>query len=116
MAPLTGSVYRLSLLIGEDARWHHRPLFDEIVRRAMQAGLAGVTVIHGIEGYGAGGRIHTDRILSLTEDLPVQVIIVDDEQRIRDFLPQIEEVVLDGLILLDKVTVARHATGPESPR
>jgi uncharacterized protein len=69
-------------------------------------------VLHGIEGFGAGGRIHTDRILSLCEDLPLQVIAVDEEHRIRDFLPHVEELVIDGVVLLDKVKVARHAAGP----
>lgn len=109
MAGLSGSVWRLTILIGEDAWWRRRPLYEEIVRRAAQRGMAGVTVLHGIEGFGAGERIHTDRILSLCEDLPLQVIMVDEEQRIREFLPQVEELVIDGLVLLDKVKVARHA-------
>jgi uncharacterized protein len=111
MAALSGSLWRLTILIGDDARWRRRPLYDEIVRRAAQRGLAGVTVLHGVEGFGAGGRVHTDRILSLCEDLPVQVIAVDKEERIRDFLPQVEELVVDGLVLLDEVTVVGQAAG-----
>jgi PII-like signaling protein len=114
MAVLQGSVWRLTVLIGDGERWHRRPLFEEIVRRAQQRGMAGVTVLHGIEGFGAGGRVHTDRILSLCEDLPIQLIVVDEEQRIRDFLPQVEELVLDGLVLLDRVGVVRHVTGQQS--
>ena len=111
MARLSGSVWRLTILIGDDERWRRRPLYEEIVRRAAQRGLAGVTVLHGVEGFGAGGRVHTDRILSLCEDLPVQVIAVDQEERIRDFLPQVEELVVDGLVLLDEVTVVQHSAG-----
>ena len=115
MAELSGSVWRLTILIGDDARWRRRPLYDEIVRRAAERGLAGVTVLHGVEGFGAGGRVHTDRILSLCEDLPVQVIAIDEEQRIREFLPQVEELVTDGLVLLDEVAVVRQAAG-DGPR
>jgi uncharacterized protein len=113
MTLLTGSACRLTILFGDAETWHRRPLFEEIVRRAQQRGLAGVTVLHGTEGFGAGGRVHTDRILSLSEDLPVQVIVVDEEQRIRDFLPQVEELVLDGLVFLDRVSVIRHVTGQQ---
>ena len=115
MAELHGFAWRLTILIGDDERWRRRPLSEELVRRAHQRGLAGVTVLHGIEGYGAGGRVHTDRILSLCEDLPLQLIIVDEEQRIRDFLPQVEELVVDGLVLLDRVGVLRQATGGPPP-
>ncbi len=111
MADLSGSVWRLTILIGDGARWGRRALYDEIVRRAAQRGLAGVTVLHGIEGFGATGRVHTDRILSLCEDLPVQVIAIDQEQKIRDFLPQVQELVIDGLVLLDEVKVVRQASG-----
>ncbi len=114
MTVLHGTVCRLTILMGDDEVWHRRPLFEEIVRQARQRGLAGVTVLHGIEGFGAGGRVHTNRILSLAEDLPVQVIVVDEEQRIRDFLPQVEELVLDALILLDRVRIVGHLTGTDT--
>ena len=84
---LHGPALRLTIFVGESDVWHHRPLYTEIVHRAHKTGLAGASVIRGIEGYGASNRIHTTRLLSLSEDLPVAIIIVDHEAAIRDFLP-----------------------------
>ncbi|WP_248960131.1 DUF190 domain-containing protein [Sphaerisporangium perillae] len=106
---IEGPAVRLSVFIGESDQWHHRPLYHEIVRRAHEAGLAGASVIRGIEGYGASSRIHTTRILSLSEDLPVVIIIVDAEERIRAFLPRLDELVTEGLVVLDPVEVIRYA-------
>src|ERR1041385_3314446 len=106
---LKGAALRLTIFIGEDDHWHHRPLYTEIVHRAHAAGLAGASVIRGIEGYGASSRIHTSRLLSLSEDLPVAIIIVDAEERVRAFLPQIEELVQEGLVIVDPVEVIRYA-------
>jgi PII-like signaling protein len=80
---LQGPALRLSIFIGESDQWHHRPLYHEIVHRARESGLAGASVLRGIEGYGASSRIHTTRILSLSEDLPVAVVIVDAAEKIR---------------------------------
>src|SRR5919204_1894708 len=105
---LAGSATRLSIFVGEDDQWHHRPLYHEIVHRAHKAGLAGASVLRGVEGYGASSRIHTTRLLSLSEDLPIAVIIVDAEDRIRAFLPQLDELVTEGLVILDPVEVIRY--------
>lgn len=78
------------------------------MHRAHKAGPAGVSVFRGIEGYGASSLIHTARLLSLSEDLPVAVIIVDDEERIRAFLPQLDELVSEGLVILDDCEVIRY--------
>lgn len=93
---LSGAALRLTIMVGESDQWHHRPLFTEIVHRAHEAGLAGATVLHGVEGFGATSRIHTIRILSLSEDLPVVIIIVGSHDRIRDFVPPLEELVTEG--------------------
>lgn len=108
---LHGSALRLTIYLGEGDRWQHRPLYTEIVHRAHQAGLAGATVLHGVEGYGANSRIHTTRLLSLSEDLPVVIVIVDAEDRIRAFLSQLDELQLEGLVILDPVEVIRYSGG-----
>jgi PII-like signaling protein len=105
---LEGGAVRLSIFIGEDDQWHRRPLYTEIVHRAHAAGLAGASVLRGIEGYGASSRIHTTRLLSLSEDLPVVVVIVDVEEKVRAFLPQLDELVSEGLVIIDPVEVIRY--------
>lgn len=99
---------RLTVFIKEDEQWHHRPLYTEIVHRAHQAGLAGASVFRGIEGYGRSQHIHTSRILSLAENLPCSVVIVDAEDKIRAFLPQLDELVTEGLVTLDQVEVVKY--------
>ncbi|MEU1178523.1 DUF190 domain-containing protein [Streptomyces sp. NPDC005820] len=109
MTRLTGNALRLTVLVGENDTWHRRPLYTEIVHRAHTAGLAGASVFHGIEGFGASSMIHTSRLLSLSEDLPVAVVIVDTEERVHAFLPHLEELVTDGLVVLDECHVVRFA-------
>lgn len=106
---LSGRSVRLTVYVGEDDIWHHKPLYHEVVRRARTAGLAGASVFRGIEGYGASSLIHSARILSLSEDLPVAIIIVDTEVKVRDFLPELDELVTEGLVTLEPVEVIRYA-------
>jgi len=106
---LAGPALRLTVIVGEDDHWHHKPLYHEIVARARTAGLAGASVFRGIEGYGGSSLIHTTRLLSLSEDLPIAVVIVDDAERVRAFLPQLDEVVSEGLVLIDDVEVIRYS-------
>jgi PII-like signaling protein len=107
---LRGPATRLTVLVKEDDQWHHRPLYTEIVHRAHQAGLAGASVFRGIEGYGRSSQIHTTRILSLAEDLPCSIVIVDTDEKIRAFLPQLDELVSEGLVMVDPVEVVRHVS------
>ncbi len=105
---LHGTAQRLTVMVGESDRWHHHPLFTEIVHRAHRAGLAGATVLRGIESFGAASLVHTSRLLSLSEDLPVVVVIVDSHERIAAFLPLLDELVLEGLVTLEDVEVIRY--------
>jgi PII-like signaling protein len=106
---LSGPALRVTIFTGENDTWHHRPLYSEIVHRAHAAGLAGASVFRGIEGFGASSIVHTSRLLSLSEDLPVAVVIVDSEDRVRAFLPHLDELVTEGLVILDEVEVITYA-------
>jgi PII-like signaling protein len=106
--PLSRRARRLTVYLGEADTWHHKPLYTELVHRAHAAGLAGASVLRGIEGFGSSSRIHTSRLLSLSEDLPVVVVVVDEAERIDAFLPQVEEVLMEGLVTLDDVDVVVH--------
>jgi PII-like signaling protein len=99
---------RLTIFVGESDQWHHRPVYTEVVHRAHAAGLAGASVMRGIEGFGATSRVHTTRLLSLSEDLPVAIVIVDTEQRIEAFLPELDELITQGLVILDPVQVIKY--------
>jgi PII-like signaling protein len=109
MTPLQGPAQRLTIIVGESDNVGHRPLYTEIVHRAHEAGLIGASVFRGIEGFGASGRVHTTRLLDLTEDLPVSVVIVDTAERVQAFLPELEQLVGDGLMLVEDVRVVRRA-------
>ncbi|MEH0448525.1 MULTISPECIES: DUF190 domain-containing protein [unclassified Streptomyces] len=109
MTRLSGGALRLTVFVGENDTWRHRPLYSEIVHRAHAAGLAGASVFRGVEGFGASSLIHTSRLLSLSEDLPVAVVIVDTPERVEAFLPQLDELVTDGLVVLDECRVLRFA-------
>ncbi|MFJ9626879.1 DUF190 domain-containing protein [Streptomyces sp. NPDC091280] len=115
MTRLTGSALRVTVFIGENDTWHHKPLYTEIVHRAHTAGLAGASVFRGIEGFGASSLIHTTRLLSLSEDLPVAIVIVDTEERVRAFLPQLDELVTEGLVILDDCEVISYVGRADEP-
>lgn len=106
---LSGPARRLTILIGGDDTHRGKPLYTEIVHRAHAAGLAGASVFRGVEGFGASSHIHTTRILSLSDELPVAVVIVDTAEAVDRFLSEIEDLVPGGLVMVDDVTVVRHA-------
>lgn len=115
MAGPTGRDLRLTVYVGENDTWRHRPLYSEIVHRAHAAGLAGASVFRGIEGFGASSLVHTARLLSLSEDLPVSVVIVDTAERVRAFLPELDGLVDGGLIVLDECEVVRRPPAGGDP-
>ena len=108
---LQGAARRITIFIGESDRYHHKPLYAEIVHRAHQRGLAGASVFRGIEGFGAASRIHTSRLLSLSEDLPLAIIIVDSAERTDAFLDEIADLVTGGLVMVDDVYVHTYIGG-----
>ncbi|MHB8512444.1 MAG: DUF190 domain-containing protein [Actinomycetota bacterium] len=112
---LEGHQKRLTVFIGESDRHGHTPLATEIVQRAHAAGLAGASVFRGVEGFGASNHIHTTRILSLSNDLPIAIIIIDSEERIQAFLPNLDELISEGLVILDEVEVVKYVGRPGSP-
>jgi hypothetical protein len=100
----------LRIFIGESDKFEGRPLYQVIVERARQRGLAGATVLRGYLGFGANSRIHSARVLRLSEDLPMVIEIVDEPERIAAFVAELDGIIKEGLVTLEKVDVAiyRH--------
>ena len=101
----------LRIFIGENDRFGQYPLYEAIVLKAREQGLAGATVLRGPMGFGHSSRLHTAKILRLSEDLPVVVEIIDSEQNITAFLPLLEEMVKGGLVSIEEVRILRY--GPD---
>lgn len=112
---ISGEGKLLRIFLGESDRYEGRPLYEAIVRKARELGLAGATVWRGIEGYGARSRIHTAKILRLSEDLPVLVEIVDSEETIRAALPHFDAMIeaagSGGLVTLEKAEIIKYTHG-----
>lgn len=105
---IKGEGQLLRVFIGESDRWQGKPLYEAIVRVARERGLAGTTVLRGIEGFGSHSRVHTSKILRLSEDLPIVVEIVDRAEKIQEILPVIDEMVTEGLITVEKAHVIAY--------
>jgi len=101
----------LRIFIGESDRYEHQPLYEWIVRRAREHGLAGATVLRGLEGFGAHSRLHTAKILRLSTDLPIVIEIVDTMDRIESFLPVIDGAIAEGLATIEKVQIRFYRSG-----
>jgi uncharacterized protein len=110
----TGKLLRI--FIGESDRWGHQPLYTAIVEAARKAGLAGATVFKGIEGFGGHSVVHAARVFDLSSDLPVLVEIVESEDRVRNFLPLLDEMIEDGLVTLESVEIIAYRTGSSRDR
>jgi PII-like signaling protein len=105
---LEGEAKLLRIFIGESDKWQGRPLHEAIVLEAKRQGLAGATVFKGVMGFGAYSRIHSAKVLQLSEDLPLMIEIVDSEEKIRAFLPLLDTMVREGLVTLERVEVIRY--------
>lgn len=101
----------LRIFLGENDRHEHRPLYEAIVLKAREAGLAGATVLRGPMGFGHSSHLHTTKILRLSEDLPLVIEMVDSEERINGFLPTLDAMMGSGLVTLEKVKVLRYGQG-----
>lgn len=100
--------YLLRIFVGESDKVGHRPLYEVIVLKAREAGLAGATVLRGVMGYGKNSVLHTAKILRLSEDLPMVVEIVDSLEKVESFLPELDGMITDGLVTLEKVRVLHY--------
>ncbi len=111
--PTEGKLLRI--FVGETDRWHGKPLYEAIVEEARKRGLAGATAWKGFIGFGRHSRVHTAKILRLSEDLPVVIEIVDAAEKIEAFLPALDAMVQEGLVTLERAEVLLYR-GPDAPR
>ena len=100
----------LRIFIGENDRWEHQPLYEAIVLKAREMHLGGATVLRGPMGFGHSSRLHTTKILRLSEDLPLLIEIVDSEEKINGFLPALDSMMGSGLVTMEKVRVLQYGT------
>lgn len=113
---LEGEGKLVRIFLGESDKLDHQPLYEVIVRTARERGLAGATVLRGVEGYGADSRvIHTAKLLRLSEDLPIVVEIVDTEEKIKSFLPAVDQLIekahCGAMVTLEKAEIMRYSIG-----
>jgi PII-like signaling protein len=101
----------LRIFLGESDKHEGIPLYEWIVRKAREEGLAGATVLRGLEGFGAHSLLHTAKVLRLSSDLPLVIEIVDTEENIERFLPMIDDAIIEGLATVEKVEVHFYRPG-----
>jgi hypothetical protein len=109
--PKAGKLLRV--FVGESSKHEGIPLYEWIVRRAREHGLAGATVLRGLEGFGANSRLHTAKILRLSSDLPIVIEIVDTEENIEAFLPTVDAAIGEGMATIEKVEVRWYRSGQQ---
>ena len=105
---LEGERTLMRIFIGESDRWHHQPLYEAVVELFRREGFAGATVLKGVAGFGAASVLHTDRLLCLSQDLPLVIEVVDTEKKIEKILPRLDEMLQGGMITLEKARVIRY--------
>lgn len=104
----------LRIHLGESDRWKHQPLYEAIVLKARELHLAGATVLRGPMSFGRSSRLHTAKVLRLSEDLPLVIEIVDSEEKINAFLPVLDEMMQGGLVTMEKVKVIQYKSADET--
>lgn len=102
----------LRIFIGESDRWHGKPLYEAIILKAREMGIAGATMLRGLMGFGAASRIHTAKILRLSQDMPIVIEIVDSADKIDSLLPVVDEMVQEGMVTVEKVRVIQYRHKP----
>ena len=100
--------FLLRIFIGESDRHHHHPLYEAIVLKAREQGMAGATVLRGVMGFGKHSVLHTAKILRLSEDLPMVIEIVDSREKVEHFLSQLDRMITDGLVTLEEIKVLQY--------
>ena len=100
--------FLLRIFVGESDRHGHHPLYEAIVLKAREQGMAGATVLRGVMGYGKHSVLHTAKMLRLSEDLPMVIEIVDSREKVEEFLPYLDEIITDGLVTLEPVRVLQY--------
>jgi len=108
---LEGEGKLLRIFIGESDKHGRKPLYQAIVEMLREEGMAGATVLRGIEGFGANSHLHTARILRVSEDLPIVIEVVDTAERIEGIMPKLDEMVTDGMVTLERVEVVTYRAG-----
>lgn len=108
---LEGAGRRVRIYIGSSDQWHGKPLYAAIVQEARKQGIAGATVARGIMGYGAHSAIHEAHLFRLSSDLPVVIEIVDSDEKVRAFLPRLDEMVREGMITTSEVEIIKYSKG-----
>ena len=104
---------QVTVFVNSTDQWHGRPLYAAIVHLCQQQGIAGATVLRGAEGYGAGGHLHTARLLELSENLPIQIEIVDIPERIEPLLTALESMIGEGLVSVSDVHIVKYLPDPK---
>ena len=110
---ISGPAQRLVIYIGESDDWQGSPLYSAIVLKLREMGIAGATVTRGTMGYGANNRIHKAKLLTLSEDLPIRIEVIDKPEFIQQALPELEKMVVDGLITISNVEVIKYSLDPK---
>ena len=105
---LPSEAFLLRVFIGESDKMDGKPLYEVIVEKARNRGLAGATVIRGFLGFGANSLIHTSKVLRLSEDLPIVIEVVDAEHKIESFLTELDEMIGEGLVTMEKVRIIAY--------
>lgn len=104
----------LRIFVGESDKYHGKPLYEALVELARAKGMAGATVLRGIMGFGAHSRMHTAKVLRLSEDLPIVVELVDNAERIDAFLPELDAMIQEGLVTVERVRVIAYRHGGQA--